>query len=126
LLRGAELLRLLRRSQLLRDRRERGALPARAPGDQRGSDHDPSSCRSRTCRLRGRAQRGLMLTRIDREHVQKLTATAAQLIEVLPPEEYEDEHLPGAINIPLKSLDAVTARQLDRQRPVIVYCYDYQ
>ena len=67
-----------------------------------------------------------MLTRIDREHVQKLTATAAQLIEVLPPEEYEDEHLPGAINIPLKSLDAVTARQLDRQRPVIVYCYDYQ
>ena len=67
-----------------------------------------------------------MLTRIDREHVQKLTATAAQLIEVLPPEEYEDEHLPGAINIPLKTLDAVTARQLDPQRPVIVYCYDYQ
>ena len=67
-----------------------------------------------------------MPTRIDREQVQKLTANGAQLVEVLPPEEYEDEHLPGAINIPLKTFDAVTTRQLDPQRPVIVYCYDYQ
>jgi rhodanese-related sulfurtransferase len=67
-----------------------------------------------------------MPTRIDREQVQKLTATGAQLVEVLPPEEYEDEHLPDAINIPLKMLDAVTARQLEPQSPVIVYCYDYQ
>ncbi len=67
-----------------------------------------------------------MPTTIDREQVQKLTATGAQLVEVLPPDEYEDEHLPGAINIPLKTLDAVTARQLEPQRPVIVYCYDYQ
>jgi len=67
-----------------------------------------------------------MPTTIDREQVQKLTAAGAQLVEVMPPEEYEDEHLPGAINIPLKALDAVTARQLEPQRPVIVYCYDYQ
>jgi rhodanese-related sulfurtransferase len=67
-----------------------------------------------------------MPTTIDREQVQKLTATGAQLIEVLPPEEYEDEHLPGAINIPLKTLAAVTTRQLEPQRPVIVYCCDYQ
>ena len=67
-----------------------------------------------------------MPTTIDRERVQRLTATGAQLVEVLPPEEYEDEHLPGAINIALKTLDAVTARQLEPQRPVIVYCYDYQ
>jgi rhodanese-related sulfurtransferase len=67
-----------------------------------------------------------MPTTIDREQVQRLTATGAQLVEVLPPEEYKDEHLPGAINIPLKTLDAVTARQLDPQKPVIVYCYDYQ
>jgi rhodanese-related sulfurtransferase len=67
-----------------------------------------------------------MPTTIDREQVQKLTATGSQLVEVLPPEEYQEEHLPGAINIPLKTLDAVTARQLDPQKPVIVYCYDYQ
>ena len=67
-----------------------------------------------------------MPTTIDREQVQKLTAAGAQLVEVMPPEEYEDEHLPGAINIPLKTLDAATTRQLDPQRSVIVYCYDYQ
>jgi rhodanese-related sulfurtransferase len=45
-------------------------------------------------------------------------------VEVLPAAEYTDEHLPGAINLPLKQLDATTAAQLDRSRPVIVYCWD--
>jgi len=49
----------------------------------------------------------------------------AQLVEVLPAEEYEEEHLPGAINLPLKQLDAQTAAVLDHERPVIVYCWDY-
>ena len=66
-------------------------------------------------------------TPIDRDEVQRLLRDEhAQFIEVLPPDEYADEHLPGAINIPLKALDADTTRQLDPQRPVIVYCYDYQ
>lgn len=63
---------------------------------------------------------------IDRDRVQELLRTGAQLVEVLPKEEYEDEHLPGAVNIPIKEFDAGTAAQLDRARPVIVYCYDYQ
>jgi rhodanese-related sulfurtransferase len=67
-----------------------------------------------------------MPTRIDRARVQRLVADGAQLVEVLPAEDYEDEHLPGAINIPLKQLDEETARRLDRTRPVIVYCYDDQ
>jgi rhodanese-related sulfurtransferase len=48
----------------------------------------------------------------------------AQLVEVLPADEYEDEHLPGAINIPLKELVGVAPNRLDPNRPVIVYCYD--
>jgi rhodanese-related sulfurtransferase len=67
-----------------------------------------------------------MPTGINRTRVQELAAEGAQLVEVLPAEEYEDEHLPGAINIPLKELNRETTRQLDRSRPVIVYCYDYQ
>ena len=68
-----------------------------------------------------------MPTGIDRDEVQRLLREEqAQLVEVLPPDEYEDEHLPGAINIPLKMLDVETTRQLDGSRPVIVYCYDYQ
>jgi len=45
---------------------------------------------------------------------------------VLPAASFEKEHLPGAINIPLKELDRETTGQLDRGRPVIVYCYDSQ
>jgi len=67
-----------------------------------------------------------MPTGIDRSRVQELVAAGAQLIEVLPRDEYEDEHLPGAINIPLKELERETAEQLERSRAVIVYCYDYQ
>ena len=55
-----------------------------------------------------------------------LVAEGAQLVEVLPPEEFGDEHLPGAINIPLKELTAERARQLDPASPVIVYCWDNQ
>ena len=68
-----------------------------------------------------------MPTPIDRDELQRLLREEhAQLVEVLPSDEYEDEHLPGAINIPLKTLDAETTRQLDPQRPAIVYCSDYQ
>ena len=65
-----------------------------------------------------------MPTPIDRHELQKLLDDGAQLVEVLPEAEYEDEHLPGAINIPLKMLDAASAQQLDRTRAVIVYCWD--
>jgi rhodanese-related sulfurtransferase len=68
-----------------------------------------------------------MPTPIDREELQRLVRQeGAQLVEVLPSDEYEDEHLPNAINIPLKKLDGDSTRELDRLRPVIVYCYDYQ
>ena len=67
-----------------------------------------------------------MPTAIDRDGVQLLLQQGAQLVEVLPEDEYEDEHLPGAINIPLKAIDADSVLRLDRDRPMIAYCYDYQ
>ena len=66
-----------------------------------------------------------MPTDRHRVDVQRLVAQGAQLVEVLPVEEYAAEHLPGAINIPLKVLNRETASQLDTARPVIVYCWDY-
>jgi rhodanese-related sulfurtransferase len=63
---------------------------------------------------------------IDRDQVQRLMEEGGQVVEVLPRAEYEDEHLPGATNIPLKELYRERARALDRTRPVIVYCYDHQ
>jgi rhodanese-related sulfurtransferase len=64
---------------------------------------------------------------IDREELQRLRREEhAPLIEVLSADEFDDEHLPGAINIPLKTLDAESTASLDPQRPVIVYCYHHQ
>ena len=67
-----------------------------------------------------------MPTPIDRGQVQGLLGAGAQLVEVLPRAEYEDEHLPGAISIPLKELGRESVHRLEPERPVIVYCYDYQ
>jgi rhodanese-related sulfurtransferase len=61
---------------------------------------------------------------IDLAGVRRWLDRGAQLVEVLPQEEYAEEHLPGAVNIPLKSMDATSVERLDRRAPVIVYCYD--
>jgi rhodanese-related sulfurtransferase len=64
-------------------------------------------------------------TRIEIQQLQELLAAGAQLVEVLPPAEYQEEHLPGALSIPLKQLDAEGTAGLDKRNPVIVYCWDY-
>ncbi len=63
---------------------------------------------------------------IERDRVRQLLERGAQLVEVLPADEYAYEHLPGAINLPLKTIDAASVAALDRELPVIAYCYDYQ
>lgn len=61
---------------------------------------------------------------IRREEVRRLVAEGAQLVEVLPSPEYEEDHLPGAIHVPLRKIDSQARDLLDRGRPVIVYCWD--
>jgi rhodanese-related sulfurtransferase len=64
-------------------------------------------------------------TEIDLHEVQRLLRDeAGQLVEVLPEREFEQEHLPGAVNVSLKKLTAETVAGLDESRPVIVYCWD--
>jgi rhodanese-related sulfurtransferase len=65
-------------------------------------------------------------TAVFKDDVRRLVEKGAQLVEVLPQEEYEEEHLPGAINIPLKELNRETTARLRRDAPVVVYCHDYQ
>ena len=63
-----------------------------------------------------------MATRIWRDEVLRLIRDeGAQLVEVLPPPEYEDEHIEGAMSMPLKDLDRDAHERLDRERPVVVY-----
>jgi phage shock protein E len=65
-----------------------------------------------------------MPTSINRHRLRQLRDNGAQLVEVLPADEYAEEHIPGAVNIPLKELDARSAARLDSSRPVAVYCWD--
>jgi len=57
--------------------------------------------------------------------VKQLLQQGAQLIDVLGEDDFEHDHLPGAINLPLKQLDAKTSAGLDHDRPVLVYCNDF-
>ena len=61
---------------------------------------------------------------IDLATLQRLLDAGAQLVDVLPPAEYAEGHLPGAVNIPLKTLDARSVAVLERAKPVAVYCHD--
>jgi rhodanese-related sulfurtransferase len=67
-----------------------------------------------------------MAKQIDRDGVRELVGAGAQLVDVLLEKEYEAEHIPGAVGIPLKSLGNEARGRLDPARPVIVYCHDYQ
>lgn len=67
-----------------------------------------------------------MPTAIDRNDLRELARSGAQLIEVLPRQEYDDEHLPGAINMPLTRMDGESGAEFRRDVPVVVYCQDYQ
>jgi len=60
---------------------------------------------------------------VDRDELRRLVDGGAQLVEILPREEYEEQHLPGAVNLPLRRIEE--ARDiLDPGRAVVVYCWD--
>jgi rhodanese-related sulfurtransferase len=61
---------------------------------------------------------------VNREEVQRLLLEGAQLVEVLPTKEYAADHLPGAISLPLRKLDAGARAIMDTKKPIIVYCWD--
>ena len=67
-----------------------------------------------------------MAARVEFEEFTRLRDEGAQIVEVLPKDEYDWAHIPGAINLPLKELDGATAAaKLDRERQLVVYCHDY-
>jgi rhodanese-related sulfurtransferase len=63
-------------------------------------------------------------TQILYPQLRELLDQDAQLVEVLPPAEYDELHLPRALSIPLKTLDADSTAGLDRVKAVVVYCWD--
>lgn len=68
----------------------------------------------------------MSVVRVEREQVRQLVAAGAQLVDVMPEKEYNEGHLQDAINLPLRSLNRESAGALRPDRPVVVYCADYQ
>ncbi len=63
-----------------------------------------------------------MTTSIDRRDLIRLIDDEdAQVVDVLPEREYSNSHIPGATNIPLKTLTDETSSILKRDKPVVVY-----
>ena len=67
-----------------------------------------------------------MPTFIDTDGALRLHREGAQFVEVLGRSEYDEEHLPGAVHIPLRRIDEIAPKALDPSRPVVAYCWDYQ
>jgi rhodanese-related sulfurtransferase len=66
-----------------------------------------------------------MARAVDLHGLQNLLDSGAQVVEVLPRDEYEELRLPGALHLALKELDAERAGALlNRSRAVVVYCWD--
>jgi rhodanese-related sulfurtransferase len=66
-----------------------------------------------------------MTQEVDREGVRRLMEQGAQIIDVLPAREYGEDHLPGAVNLPIRRIEAEASRVLDPGRPIVVYCADF-
>jgi rhodanese-related sulfurtransferase len=62
-----------------------------------------------------------MVTAISHRTLLQLIDAGVQVVDVLPEKEFSGSHIPGAINIPLKALNAETVSLLSRDKPVVVY-----
>jgi len=58
---------------------------------------------------------------IDVERLAELQAEGVWVLDVRQPDEYEDGHVPGAVNIPVEHLPS-RVDELDRDAPVHVIC----
>lgn len=68
-----------------------------------------------------------MIRTVSRDELGEVQRRGGQVVEVLPEEEYRRRHIAGAVSLPLTELTADgAATALDRDRPVVVYCNDFQ
>jgi rhodanese-related sulfurtransferase len=58
---------------------------------------------------------------VSAEYVEESNGT---LIDVLSEEHFEEEHIPGAINIPLDRIASEAIEKFDKDEEIVVYCKD--
>jgi len=59
-----------------------------------------------------------------RDEARRLIEDGVQLADVLGADEFAQDHLPGAVNLPLRRIETEAVSVLDTTRPVLVYCFD--
>jgi len=59
-----------------------------------------------------------------RGEARRLIEDGVQLVDVLGADEFAQDHLPGAVNLPLRRIETEAVSVLDTTRPVLVYCFD--
>ncbi len=65
-----------------------------------------------------------MTIRVDAWKARELLAAGVPVIDVLPASIYGQEHLPGAVNIPLETFEPSQLAPYDTGAPMLVYCFD--
>jgi len=53
-----------------------------------------------------------------------MLSSGAQIVDVLPAQEYNGAHVKGAVHIPLPRILADAPMMLDRSQRTVVYCRD--
>jgi rhodanese-related sulfurtransferase len=62
-----------------------------------------------------------MVDHISRkELIRLIDVDGIQVVDVLPEGEFQGGHIPGAVNIPLKTLDGEATQNLSKTKPVAV------
>ena len=64
------------------------------------------------------------MKRVDGQAAKTLLDGGIAVVDVLPASVFRQEHLPGARNIPLETFQASDVDSLDRDAPLLVYCFD--
>jgi rhodanese-related sulfurtransferase/CBS domain-containing protein len=64
--------------------------------------------------------------RIGHKEVQRLIEQGAQVLDALPADDYEKQHIAGALNVPLEEFSNDSIRDLDPIKPTVTYCFDNQ
>ncbi|RAL22273.1 rhodanese-like domain-containing protein [Lujinxingia litoralis] len=59
---------------------------------------------------------------IDPQEARQLVEEGALLLDVRTPAEFNERHIPGALNIPLQELQARQGELPEQARPIVVYC----
>jgi rhodanese-related sulfurtransferase len=65
-----------------------------------------------------------MTRQIDLEELRRLMDHGVQVVDVLPAREYGEDHIPGAVNLPIRRIETEARQVLDPDRPIVVYCAD--